>query len=222
MAIQLTASGPRIAKDAAWYAKKEEFAHHHCVVLEDFVSPPLLARVPQWLDTSRYSYAVHRTGTCNLVMHSDQPLVAAFEILLNQAQLFRAIAEFAGLEEDVTFFEGHCSKQLPIDSHFGAWHNDVATTKLVGLSISLSPKPVQGGVFLLRRAQTGEVCRQVPAGKLGDAHLFRLGKSLEHRVSSVRGKHARYAFGGAFRSGEGHRGALRSGFARSTPAAPVL
>ena len=215
MAIQLTASGPRIVKGAAWHAKKEEFARCHCVAFEDFIAPPLLARVPQWLETSRYSYAVHPTGTRNLVMHRDQPLVAAFEILLNQVRLFRAIAEFADLEEDITFFDGHCSKQLPIDSHFGAWHNDVAATKLVGLSISLSPKPVQGGMFLLRRARTGEVCRQVPAGRLGDAHLFRLGRSLEHRVSSVRGKHARYAFGGAFRSGEDHQGALRSGFARA-------
>ena len=220
MAIQLTASGPRIAKDAAWYAKKEEYAHHDSVVFEGFVAPPLLARIPRWLETSRYGYTVHRTGSRDLVMRRDQPLVAAFQILLNQARLFRAIAEFAGLEEDITCFEGHCSKQLPIDSHFGAWHNDVAATKHVGLSISLSPKPVQGGVFLLRRARTGEVFRQVPAGRLGDAHLFRLGRSLEHRVSAVGGKHARYVFSGAFRSGKSHREVLRNEFAPAARGQP--
>ena len=213
MAIQLTASGPRIAKGAAWQAKKEEFAHRHCVVFENFIAPPLLKRIPQWLETSLYGEFVHENGTRELVMRGDMPLVGAFDILLNQDPLFEAIAEFASLEQEVTFFDGRCYKRRPIDSHFDYWHNDTGTAKRLGLSISLSPKPVQGGVFHIRRARTREVLRRVPAGSLGNAHLFRLDRSLEHRVSPVRGEHAKYAFAGWFLAGEGHRGELRSGFA---------
>ena len=215
MAIQLTAGGPSITKDAAWHAKREEFARRHCVVFENFIAPSLLEKVPEWLETSLYFDFVHPTDTRELVMRRDQPLVGAFEILLNQGQLFKAIAEFAGLEEDITFFDGRCYKRLPIDNHSGHWHSDGGTTRRVGLSISLSPKPVQGGVFRIRRARTGEVFRQVPAGRLGDAHLFRLANRLEHCVSSVEGKNPKYAFAGWFLCGGegGHRGKLRSGFA---------
>ena len=49
-------------------------------------------------------------------MRSDQPLVGAFDILLNQSQLFKAIAEFADIEKEVWFFLGRCYKRLPIAS----------------------------------------------------------------------------------------------------------
>ena len=213
MAIQLTASGPRIAKGAAWAAKKEEFAHRHCVVFENFVAPTLLEKVPEWLETGLYGDMVHENGTRELVMRGDMPLVGVFDILLNQGRLFEAIAEFASLEEEVTFFDGRCYKRRPIDSHSDYWHNDTGTAKRLGLSISLSPKPVEGGVFHIRRARTREVLRRVPAGSLGNAHLFRLDRSLEHGVSSVRGEHPKYAFAGWFLCGEAHRGELRNGFA---------
>ena len=194
---------------------REEFARRHCVVFENFIAPSLLEKVPEWLETSLYGDMVHENGSRELVMRGDQPLVGAFDILLNQSRLFTAIAELAGLEESITFFDGRCYKRLPIDSHFDSWHNDTGTTKRIGLSISLSPKTVQGAVFRIRRARTGEVLRQVPSGRFGDAHLFRLDRSLEHCVSLVRGRHPKYAFAGWFLSGEGHRGELRSGFARA-------
>lgn len=218
MAIQLAASGPRITKDAAWFAKKEQFARRHCVVFEGFVAPSLVARVPQWLETSRYVPLEHAyggvTGTRELIMRGDQPLVCAFNLLLNQGQLFEAIAEFAGVEEELAAFEGRCYKRLPIDSHFDAWHNDASGRRL-GLSISLSPKPVEGGVFTIRRARTREVLRRLPPRRLGDAHLFRIHNSLEHRVSSVRGTQPKYAFAGWFSGGVGDRAALRNALARS-------
>ena len=218
MAIQLTPSGPRIAKDEAWFAKKEEFARRHCVVLEDFVAPSLLERVPGWLATSQYDHWEHAyggvTGTTELVMRGDQPLVGAFDILLNQPRLFEAIAEFARIEDEMGAFVGRCYKRLPNEGHFDAWHDDANAIRKLGLSISLSPKPVQGGVFSIRSTRTREVLRRVPPRPLGDAHLFRLGRSLEHRVSPVRGTEPKYAFAGWFCGGETPTAPLRNAFAR--------
>ena len=211
MAIQLTPSGPRIAKDEAWFAKKEEFARRHCVVLEDFVASSLLERVPGWLATSQYVHWADPTGTSELVMRGDQPLAGAFDILLNQPRLFEAIAEFAGIEEEMGCFEGRCYKRRPID-YFEYWHDDARASRKLGLSISLSPKPVQGGVFSIRSAGTREVLRRVPPRPLGDAHLFRIGGSLEHRVSPVRGTEPKYAFSGWFYRGETPTAPMRHAF----------
>lgn len=227
MAIQLTASGPRVAKDDAWLQKKAEFARRHCVVFENFVAPSFLERVPRWLETGQYERFDHArgsaTGSRELVMRSDQPLVGAFDILLNQGELFKAIAEFADIEKEVWFFLGRCYKRLPIASHFDSWHTDVTGSRVLGLSISLSPMPVQGGEFQIRSARTGKVLRRVAPRRLGDAHLFRVSSSLEHRISSVRGRVPKYAFAGWFLGGDGSsrpdREALRNAFAPASPAA---
>ena len=156
-------------------------------------------------------------------MRSDQPLVGAFDILLNQGQLFKAIAEFADIEKEVWYFLGRCYKRLPIASHFDSWHTDVTGTRVLGLSISLSPTPVQGGEFHIRSRHTGQVLRRVAPRRLGDAHLFRVSSSLEHCISSVRGSAPKYAFAGWFLAGEdGHRPdreALRNAFAPASPPA---
>ena len=207
--IQLTAGGPRIVKDAGWVAQQREFAHRHCVVFKDFVEESILRRVPRMLETSRYHVHEHvdEDGAVfdrELKMQDDQPLARAFELLLNQLRLFRAIAELTGSEKDIRLFQGRCCKRLPNDAPFDNWHDDGIPEKLYGLSINLSPKPVEGGAFHLRRKKTGEILRTVPSGRFGDAHLFRIHRSLEHKVSRVQGTEPRCTYAGWFRGGADH------------------
>ena len=207
--IQLTAGGPRIVKDAGWVAQQREFAHRHCVVFKDFVEESILRRVPRMLETSRYHVREHvdEDGAVfdrELTMQHDQPLARAFELLLNQLRLFRAIAELTGSEKEIRFFQGRCCKRLPNDAPIDNWHDDSIPEKLYGLSINLSPKPVEGGAFHLRRRKTGEILRTVPSGRFGDAHLFRIHRSLEHKVSLVQGTEPRCTYAGWFRGGADH------------------
>ena len=128
----------------------------------------------------------------------------AFELLLNQLRLFRAIAELTGSEKEIRLFRGRCCKRLPNDAPIDNWHDDGIPEMLYGLSINLSPKPVEGGAFHLRRKKTGEILRTVPSGRFGDAHLFRIHRSLEHKVSLVQGTEPRCTYAGWFRGGADH------------------
>ena len=207
--IQLTAGGPRVVKDDEWMALQQEFAHHHCVVFKDFIEASILNRISRMLKTSQYyDRADVRSGTVyarELTMRYEEPLVAAFELLLNQSRLFKAIAEFTGSEREIRVFEGRCYKRISNSNHFDSWHNDRRPGRLYGLSVSLSPKPVQGGFFQIRSKKTGEILRTVPPGLLGDACLFRIHRFLEHKVSLVQGTEPRHVFAGWFCGGDNYR-----------------
>ena len=204
--IQLTAGGPHIVKDDGWVAKQREFAQRHCVVLEGFVDEGILGRVPRMLEAGEFYTRedVTRKGEVfarELKMRKTELLPRMFFLLLNQPRLFGAIAEFAGSEKDIRSFDGRCYKRPPGDEHFDSWHTDVNRDRLYGLTINLSSEPFRGGSFQIRSRETGELFRTVSRTRFGDAHLFRIHKSIEHKVFPVRGTEPRYAYAGWFIGG---------------------
>ena len=207
--IQLTIGGPRIVKDAGWVAQQREFAHHHCVVFKDFVEESILRRVPRMLEAGEFFTREDVDGkgevfARELKMRAANPLLPMFLLLLNHPRLFGAIGELTGSEQEIRFFKGRCFKFLPGGGHFDTWHTDGSPGKLYGLTINLSPKPVEGGAFHLRRRKTGEILRTIPSGRFGDARLFRIHRSLEHKVSLVQGTEPRCTYAGWFRGGADH------------------
>ena len=203
--IQLAAGGPSVVKDDEWMAQQHEFAHRHCVVFKGFVDESMLNRISRMLETSQYygREDVREGGVWSreLTMRDDEPLVTAFVLLLNQPRLFKAIAELTGSKREIRIFEGRCFKRVPNSNHFDSWHNDRQPGRLYGLSINLSQKPVEGGAFQIRSKKTGEILRTVPPSRFGDAHLFRVHRSLEHKVSSVQGTEPRCVYAGWFCAG---------------------
>ena len=93
----------------------------------------------------------------------------------------------------------------PGADHFDSWHADVGTThrdRLVGMSINLSPRPYQGGAFLLREEASGEIICALSNIGPGDAICFRISSALKHMVTPLVGKEPKTAFAGWFRSGD--------------------
>jgi hypothetical protein len=74
---------------------------------------------------------------------------------------------------------------------------------MVALSINLGKEPYLGGVLELRQKKSGRIVQQVSNTGFGDAILFQLDDSLEHRRTAVLGKTAKTAFAGWFRSEPG-------------------
>lgn len=213
--IQLTARGPRIVKDDVWAAQQREFARRHCVLFKDFVEESVLSRIHRLLETSRYYEHHYHVGlnqegsevfANELIMVNDEPVVSALMLLLNQSRLFEAIAEFTGTEREIRAFDGRCVKYCPNSGHFCEWHDDRKPGRLYGLSINLSPRPVQGGAFQIRSKQTGEITGTIPPSSFGDAHLFRVHRFLEHIITKVRGPEPRCAFVGWFCGGPRYPG----------------
>ena len=60
--IQLTTSGLRIAKDAAWAAQQQDFAQRHCAVLEGFLGESILHHVPRMLEHGELNLAGRLAG----------------------------------------------------------------------------------------------------------------------------------------------------------------
>ena len=70
------------------------------------------------------------------------------------------------------------------------------------MSINLSPKGYDGGVFELRERATKRFFAQLANDGIGNARLFRIAPELEHQVSAVTGSRPRIAFAGWFCSGK--------------------
>ncbi|MDH3600110.1 MAG: 2OG-Fe(II) oxygenase family protein, partial [Candidatus Tectomicrobia bacterium] len=92
----------------------------------------------------------------------------------------------------------YCSDPSP--DHYISWHSDMGDHRLVGISINLTSTDYAGGVFEMREAKTKRLLYEFHSTSLGDAHLFRLDPSVEHRVTPVTGSVSRMAYSGWFRA----------------------
>ena len=93
----------------------------------------------------------------------------------------------------------------PGADHFDSWHADIGTThrdRLVGMSINLSPRPYQGGVFRLREEASAHIFCELSNTGPGDAICFRISSALKHMVTPLVGTEQKTAFAGWFRSGD--------------------
>ena len=91
---------------------------------------------------------------------------------------------------------------LPGGEHEISWHNDLMPGRMVAMSINLTPRPFSGGAFEIREQGSPDVLRQVANTGFGDAVLFRVHPTLQHRVGRVEGEIARTAYAGWFLSDE--------------------
>ena len=204
--IQLTTSGVRIAKDDEWAAQQQEFAQRHSVMLEGFIGESILCHIPRMLEQGEFDLRgdFNRAGrefARELTMRKSETLPQMLFCLLNQPRLFEAIAELTGCEKTIRTFVGRCFKHLPGVGHFSSWHGDVVKDeRLYALSINLSREPFEGGNLQIRSRSTREVFRTVGVDRFGDACLFRIDKSLEHRTLPLRGTAPRCRYAGWFRA----------------------
>lgn len=213
--IRLTARGLAVVKDDEWIAQQSAFARRHCVVLKNFVDASILERVPRWCRRAGYftreDVEENRVFARELTMYGSEPLVNAFFLLLNQPRLFAVIAEFTGSETPISCFIGRCFKQLPGGEHFDSWHSDArGAERLYGLTINLSSHPFGGRSFQIRRKKTRQILHTVTASRFGDACLFRIHDSLQHRVTTGTGFSPRFCYAGWFSGARDYRKVYRA------------
>jgi hypothetical protein len=97
-----------------------------------------------------------------------------------------------------------------------SWHDDKADDRLVGISINLSREAYRGGRFQLRDRRSQRTLTDIDNTGLGDAVLFRIAATLEHRLTELAGTAARTAAAGWFTSSPGYLEAMTRG-ARAAP-----
>ena len=190
---------------AAVLSAREEFARSECAVLTEFLDPDLARRFTRELDAEACDPNVHylpdnREFARDLTFSSTSAVLHGLHLLLNNPSLFAAIRQITGCGP-IGCFAGRIYRNLPCSEHRLDWHDDMQTPdRLIGLSMSLTPGTLEGGLFRLRRKATREVLAEVAHSQPGSTHIFRIDSAIEHCVTPVLGQLPRTAFAGWFQS----------------------
>jgi hypothetical protein len=195
---------------------KLEFENTHSIVLNDLLSVDLRGFITMELRRANYIKKTHQEKDDYIIgeeyMIEDKNIIAnLFFLLMNRNEYLDAIRYVTGIDE-IKSFGGRIYKLDASDDCFDSWHDDFKNNegRLVGMSLNLSEGDYEGGHFLLRTKKTDKIHKEVSYKKWGTAHLFRIDKTLEHKVTKVVSEIPRVAYAGWFRSKMGFKDYLKS------------
>lgn len=190
---------------------RSAFSTQHWIRLPRFLDEGVLRRIDARLPATAFTETRHdriAAGSVDLRVIG----AAASELLVllcNDPVVLRAVEEITG-RAGLTRFNGSIYRMLPEAKHHQEWHDDLIDDRAVTLSVNVGSSEYLGGVLEIRDRRTRRTIAQVPNTGRGDAVLFQLDPSLEHRVTPVTGG-VKTAFAGWFRRGTPLGAELRSG-----------
>ena len=179
-----------------------EFQERNCVLLTGLLDASLLALLQPLIDNGLWCDKTHGDIAKEVVLHDERAL-SLLHFAINSPVFLDAARTMTGCDE-ITWFGGRIYSLIPGTDHYDSWHDDVVDfeIRLVGMSINLSPKGYDGGVFELRERAAERVPVQIANSGVGNARLFRIAPELQHQVTVVTGSRPRIAFAGWFYAGE--------------------
>ena len=203
--IQLKNTG-EIIPPSPFYLRRlcRMFERNHYVHLRRFLETDLLTEIQTRIKLSKFYTRVHKNVSVESCMKHNVTF-QLLQFLLNDPLFFRWVQHIAGCGP-IGNFLGRVYQMVPGQGHYDSWHDDVFIhidgfqNRLVGLSINLSFEVYEGGALQLRRRNTPRILREVSNVGFGDAILFRISPSFEHRLTPVTGKIPKIAYAGWFRS----------------------
>jgi hypothetical protein len=220
--MQITRYGFHV-DDAAVQSAREEFARSRCAVLKQFLRPDLARGFARQAEASPSEQMIHRRSngeefSRDLTIAANTGVYHGLHLLLNDLRLFSAVREIARTGP-IGCFKGRVYKIVPSAGHHLDWHEDtVQPERMLGLSITLSDNCFEGGIFRIRRKMTHEFLAEVIHTEAGGAHLFDIGRDVEHCVTPVLAGAPRLAFAGWFLSSPDRISLIRRCLGRTSPA----
>jgi len=182
---------------------KEVFFTHHCVVLVQLLGPALRDLMLEKLESAQFYSKSHKDCQAqefasDLTVRENEGALHLIHFVLNNPKFIETIREITGCTA-IASFAGRIYRNLPAENHQLDWHSDTdQPERLLGLSINLSNQPYQGGIFQLRKKNSGEINCEVACDRPGDAHLFLISPKLQHRVTRLEGNSSRTSAAGWF------------------------
>ena len=196
--IQLTRRGA-IRNDADLASLRRTFDEQQCVMLRGFLEPGLVDEVDAQLERGQFGEFAHDAIATELRLETGV-CTGVLQFLTNDPRLFQVVESISGCT-GIRSFVGRVYRRFP-GRHHDLWHDDVfappAPRRLIGMSVNLSAEIFEGGAFEIREASTERRLAALSNVGRGDAILFRLSDSLEHRVSDIRGAVPKTALAGWF------------------------
>lgn len=175
------------------------YREHRCAVIPHILGDRLAVKVRDLVASGQWVSHHHGALGREEVM-PDSEIVGMLHLIFNDSMVLdivRAICD----QPRISWFGGRIYRFRAGQGHFDHWHNDMRSGRKVGMSLSLSDQPVQGGVFELRLRGENALLASIAAPRFGTATLFEIAGELEHRVTEVVGNNDRVAFAGWFREG---------------------
>ncbi len=206
--LQLTKHGAQWLDKAAAGHARETFRLQHCVRIPSLLEPSLLAWIQQQIARGTFYDKAHGTAATELCLEADAS-VGLLHFLVNDPALYELVEAIGDCDPIRSFF-GRGYRHVPQGGHYHHWHGDVTADRFIGMSINLSTEPYEGGLFEIRYLDTDPPLASVHNVGPGDAILFRLGPTLEHRVTQVQGLFEKTAFAGWFRRAPDYHAELLS------------
>jgi hypothetical protein len=164
--------------------------------LPGLIGPALVQAVHEGLNRGTWINHDHQ-GLGREMILEDVRTLALLHFVANTPAFLRLVRATTGCDA-ITRFEGRVYRMMPAADHYDSWHHDAISHRIVGMSINLGPEPYAGGTFQLRKEGGHAVRLELPNTVTGDAILFRISPTLEHRVTPVRGTESKTAFAGWF------------------------
>lgn len=218
--IQITQSGSNVSTDLQIDALAAEFAEYNCIVLPRLIEENLLEKIQRNIEKAAFHENRHfgrgeddggEEFASDQTIAGNQLALHQIHLLLNGEKFLRTIGKITGCADSIKNFGGRIYRSHPRAAHHLDWHDDAEDgTRLIGISVNLSEKPFEGGVFQIRNRRTGKIFRSVGCANSGDAHVFRISHDLQHRVTKLEGDAARTMASGWFSSGRGYLFDLKS------------
>jgi hypothetical protein len=179
---------------------RSQFEGQNYFRLPQLIEPALLDLIQQQIDSGQFYEKVHERIDSNKELCLQEN--AASRVLLflvNDEKLFQLIQQITNCAR-VGCFDGRIYRASPDNGHHDSWHNDIGEDRLVGLTVNLSRAEYEGGNLQLRARESHATLDEIPNLRAGDAVVFRLASSLQHRITEVRGQASKTAFAGWFRA----------------------
>jgi hypothetical protein len=210
--VQIAAAGARFSGSNRDLSRlRRSFDREHHVRLRRLLAPDLLARVLDGIEAAKFRKRVHSgIGSNSELCLARSSVVSLLHILLNNVDLFRAIEAITGCDT-IGCFSGRIYRVTPGLGHHDGWHSDATRSRLVSLSLNLSPQTYRGGILQIRESASSQIVQELRNTGLGDAILFRISRALDHRITDVEGTTSKTAFAGWFLARPSFSSLLKNG-----------
>lgn len=169
--IQISQSGVSVFDDEKIKDLRESFAEYHCVVLPQLFESSLLRRIIKQIESAQFYPNKHidynqQEFATDLSIGQDELALHQINLLLNNKKLFQVIEKITGCGA-IGSFGGRIYRNQPNTNNQLEWHDDTdSKERLIGISINLSPKCYDGGVFQIREKKSKNIMCEVSCREL--------------------------------------------------------
>jgi hypothetical protein len=172
---------------------RTQFREQHFLCLPKILSPPLTSAILRRAGSADFSRQIVESGV--ELAPGETRLHLDISTVFWQPHFLRLIERITGKGSFDTIAARLYRMDPGTDHHFD-WHSDCTGTRLVGLSLNLSPEPYVGGIFQIRSEQRPREIFEFANRGLGDLLLFDIDPAKNHRVTPVTGKLPKLAYAG--------------------------